>query len=65
MIKRKRFERILLSDIDKTFLIHNGKKYITIKTTFKMVDHKFGEFVLTRAITNRKKDEKKSGKNVK
>ncbi len=34
--------------IGLTFLVHNGKNFITVKVTENMVGHKLGEFAPTR-----------------
>lgn len=39
---------ILPSFVYKTFRIHNGKKFITLKVTEKIIGYKFGEFARTR-----------------
>jgi len=39
---------ILPSFVYKTFRIHNGRKFITLKVTEKIVGYKFGEFARTR-----------------
>ncbi|MDP8233975.1 MAG: 30S ribosomal protein S19 [Candidatus Saelkia tenebricola] len=36
--------------IGVTFEVHNGKKFISIHVTEKMVGHKLGEFALTRTF---------------
>ena len=43
-----RAERITEEHIGQTFLVHSGKDLKRVKVTSLMVDHKFGEFVLTR-----------------
>uniref|UniRef100_UPI0030017556 ribosomal protein S19 n=1 Tax=Prototheca cookei TaxID=2509259 RepID=UPI0030017556 len=43
-----------------TINVHNGKKFIPIKITEKMIGHKLGEFALTRTFTGHSK--KKKGK---
>lgn len=34
-----------------TFLVHNGKNFITVNVTENMVGHKLGEFAATRKFT--------------
>lgn len=43
-----------------TINVHNGKKFIPIKITEKMVGHKLGEFAFTRTFNGHSK--KKKGK---
>jgi len=43
-----RAEKITLDHIGQTFLVHSGKEFRRVKVSLPMVDHKFGEFVLTR-----------------
>src|ERR1041385_5004239 len=37
--------------VGMTFLVHNGKTFITVKPTENMVGHKLGEFSPTRKFT--------------
>ena len=39
---------ILPSFVGLTFAVHNGKDFIPVYVTEDMVDHKLGEFALTR-----------------
>lgn len=39
---------ILPSFVGLTFAVHNGKEFIPVYVTEDMVDHKLGEFSLTR-----------------
>lgn len=39
---------ILPSFVGLTFAVHNGKEFIPVYVTEDMVDHKLGEFTLTR-----------------
>lgn len=56
-----RAEKILQEHIGMTFLVHSGKDYKRIRVTSQMVNHKYGEFVLTRY--QRKRDSgKQKGK---
>lgn len=45
-----------------TFTVHNGKKFITVLVTERMVGHKLGEFAPTRTFyghgSNRKSEKK-------
>lgn len=43
-----------------TINVHNGKKFIPVKITEKMVGHKLGEFAFTRTFNGHSK--KKKGK---
>jgi len=43
-----------------TIQIHNGRKFQSVKMSSKIVDKKFGEFVLTRKIMKHKDVKKKS-----
>uniref|UniRef100_UPI00300284C0 ribosomal protein S19 n=1 Tax=Prototheca vistulensis TaxID=2689584 RepID=UPI00300284C0 len=45
-----------------TINVHNGKKFIPVKITEKMVGHKLGEFAFTRIFTGHSK--KKKGKKI-
>lgn len=47
-IKIPRNMEILPKFIEKTFKVHNGKKYIEILVIEEMIGHKFGEFCNTR-----------------
>ena len=53
-----RREKILLDHVGHTFMVHSGRDYKKIKVTTQMVDHKFGEFVLTRKRPPPIKDKK-------
>lgn len=50
-----RNSEILPQFIGKTFLIYNGKNYVEILVTDDMINHKFGEFIFTRAKFSFKK----------
>jgi small subunit ribosomal protein S19 len=41
---------ILPDYIDITFLVHNGKKHVTVLVTEDMIGHKLGEFAPTRTF---------------
>ena len=41
---------ILPCHVEKTYLIHNGKDFIKVSVTKKMLYHKLGEFVTTRVM---------------
>lgn len=41
--------------VNKTFFIHNGKTFISLKVTQDMIGCKFGEFATTRKKTQHKK----------
>lgn len=43
-----RCSTILPSFVGLTFAVHNGKEFIPVYVTEDMVDHKLGEFALTR-----------------
>ena len=48
---------ILPEFVGHTFAVHNGKKFIPVFVTENMVDHKLGEFSITRMFrghTNKK-----------
>jgi len=49
---------ILPSFINKTFDVHNGKRFIPITITYDMVGLKFGEFAPTRSTYIYKKSKK-------
>ena len=42
-----------------TFAVHNGKEYIPVYVTEDMVDHKLGEFALTRKFGGHGDNKKK------
>ncbi|KAI8915026.1 hypothetical protein DFJ77DRAFT_464367 [Powellomyces hirtus] len=55
-----RASTILASQINKKFLVHNGKDYVPVFVTEQMVGRKLGEFAFTRKeFSFRKKDDKK------
>ena len=43
-----RAERITFDHVGSTYLVHSGKEYKRVQVSSLMVNHKFGEFVLTR-----------------
>ncbi len=53
-----------ISDIylNKTIKVYNGKEFKTLKITREKLGFKFGEFVLTRKIFERKKKKKAAKK---
>jgi small subunit ribosomal protein S19 len=46
--------------VGSSFLIHNGKKFITITVSEDMVGHKLGEFAPTRQFTGHTPADKKA-----
>ena len=44
--------------IGHTFLVHNGKKHVTVYVNEDMVGHKLGEFAPTRTFRSHSKDKK-------
>ena len=50
---------ILPGFCDNTVSVYNGKQFVKIKITKKMVGHKFGEFISTRRKFFYKKTKKK------
>jgi small subunit ribosomal protein S19 len=56
---KRRDEIIIMEDLGKVFVVHNGKLHIKIKPNLNMIGHKFGEFVLTRTIKKKKKKSQK------
>jgi len=44
--------------IGLTFLVHNGKKHISVYVTEDMIAHKLGEFALTRTYHGHAADKK-------
>lgn len=50
---------ILPSFVGLTFAVHNGKEFIPVYVTEDMVDHKLGEFALTRKFGGHGSDKKK------
>ncbi len=45
--------------VGHTFLVHNGKDFISVFVTENMVGHKLGEFAPTRTFRGHVKDDKK------
>lgn len=43
-----------------TFKVHTGNSFVELLVTKEMIGHKFGEFVMTRAVFNFKKKKKKN-----
>ena len=43
-----RANKITFDHIGSTFLVHSGKEFKRVQVSSLMVNHKFGEFVLTR-----------------
>ncbi len=39
---------ILPQHLDKFFFVHNGKTYLKLKITSKMIGHKFGNYIFTK-----------------
>ena len=50
---------IFPSFVGHTFAVHNGKEYIPVYVTEDMVDHKLGEFALTRKFGGHGENKKK------
>ena len=50
---------IFPSFVGRTFAVHNGKEYIPVYVTQDMVDHKLGEFALTRKFGGHGENKKK------
>ena len=50
---------ILPSFVGLTFAVHNGKEFIPVYVTEDMVDHKLGEFALTRKFGGHGSDKDK------
>ncbi|TPX34024.1 hypothetical protein SmJEL517_g03282 [Synchytrium microbalum] len=46
----------------RKFLVHNGKDYKPVTVTAQMVNHKLGEFSITRKPFSYKKKEEKKGR---
>ena len=46
--------------VSLTFLVHNGKKFVTVYATENMVGHKLGEFAPTRTFHGHTSSEKKA-----
>lgn len=52
--------------VGQTFLVHNGRKFVTVFVTENMVGHKLGEFAPTRTFNGHAADRKaKKGVNPK
>ena len=43
-----RSEKITTEHVGHSFLVHSGRDWKRVRVTMQMLDHKFGEFVLTR-----------------
>ena len=43
-----RSEKITSEHVGHSFLVHSGRDWKRVRVTMQMLDHKFGEFVLTR-----------------
>jgi small subunit ribosomal protein S19 len=43
------------------FAVHNGRKFITVMITEQMVDHKLGEFAMTRTFHGHSGEKKGAG----
>jgi small subunit ribosomal protein S19 len=54
-----RNSKIIPKFVGKTVKVHNGKKYSNLIITQDMLNHKFGEFFLTRAKFSFKKKKSK------
>lgn len=48
--------RIQLKDLNKKFLVYNGKDFQKVIITSNMVGYRFGEFVITRKVVIFKKN---------
>jgi len=46
---------ITLNDLDKKFLIYNGKSFFKLIVSKEMVGYRFGEFIFTRKFFKFKK----------
>lgn len=52
--------------VDKRICVHNGLKYHSFIVTKKMINHKFGEFAITKKLGQKiHKDSKKNKNNRK
>ncbi len=54
ILYKNRSAKINLVDVGKSFKIHNGKDHVKLKIQSKMINHRFGEFVKTRKIINKR-----------
>jgi ribosomal protein S19 len=50
--ERGRSSIVSLNDLEKRFLVHNGKKYVSIFIRPFMLGFKFGSFILTKRRMN-------------
>jgi|TARA_B110000902_G_C14200371_1_gene547497 small subunit ribosomal protein S19 len=50
---------ILPKFVGKTFKIHQGKRFISVKISTEMIGHKFGEFAPTRQKRKAKTNQNK------
>jgi len=50
--------KISLKDLNKKFLVYNGKDFQKLVISQSMIDHNFGEFINTRKVVpfNKKKN---------
>lgn len=60
----KRNSVISAANINKTFSIYNGKNWIKLLTNKDMINHKYGEFALTKIIGFKEKKNKKTGRKM-
>ncbi len=51
---------ILPQMVGHTIAVHDGRRHVPVYITEDMVEHKLGEFVVTRTYRGHGKDEKKS-----
>jgi ribosomal protein S19 len=55
VIFKRRFEKINVNDIAKSFIVYNGLVGKKIKIRAAMIGHNFGEFLPTRKPAKRNK----------
>lgn len=60
-----RASTILPQFVGLTFMVHNGKKYVSVLVTEEMVGHKLGEFAPTRTFKGHSGDRKVNATNAK
>ena len=54
-----RRSQILPAQVDKKFLVHNGRTFINVKCTQSMCSRKYGEFAVTRKKASHKLNKRK------
>jgi len=58
----KKQKRIEFNDLNKKFLVYNGKDFQKVIVTKNMIGYRFGQFIITRKVVTFKKKKKKKKK---